>query len=65
MSKFTLHFLIVSLVTGIYGFGGFGLWGTEAARVLFLIAADLFVVSLFARLIFKNNPDVISRRIKS
>ena len=47
MKRFTLPFLIIAVITGIYGFGGFDLWATEAARILFLISADLFVVSLF------------------
>ncbi|MEH6407540.1 MAG: DUF1328 domain-containing protein [Leeuwenhoekiella sp.] len=54
MKKFTIHLLILAIVTGVYGFYGFDLYGTEAARVVFLIAADLFVVSLFSRLLFRE-----------
>ncbi|WP_416444156.1 DUF1328 domain-containing protein [Leeuwenhoekiella sp. A16] len=54
MKRFTIHFLILALLSGFYGFYGFDLWGTEAARVLFLIAADLFVVALFSRFL-KND----------
>lgn len=65
MKRFTIPFLIIALVTGIYGFGGFNLWATEAARVLFLISADLFVVSLFAKFLFKKNPNQIAQRVES
>lgn len=59
MKRFTVHFLIMAIILGVYGFSGFDLWGTEAARVLFLIAADMFVVSLFARLLFKGETSKI------
>ncbi|MAZ28854.1 MAG: DUF1328 domain-containing protein [Cytophagaceae bacterium] len=59
MKRFTIHFLILAVLLGIYGFSGFDLWGTEAARVLFLISADMFVVSLFARLLFKGEGSKI------
>lgn len=59
MKRFTLHFLIIAILTGIYGFAGFDLWGTEASRVLFLVAADMFVVSLFARLLFHEKQPVL------
>tara|TARA_R110002051_G_scaffold1200_3_gene6580 strand:+ start:1137 stop:1334 length:198 start_codon:yes stop_codon:yes gene_type:complete len=65
MKRFTLPFLIIALITGVYGFGGFNLWATEAARVLFLIFADLFVVSLFAKFLFKKNQDQVTQRVES
>jgi len=65
MKRFTLPFLIIAIVTGIYGFGGFDLWATEAARILFLISADLFVVSLFAKFLFKKSPKPIAQQVKS
>ncbi|MFD2828725.1 putative membrane protein YtjA (UPF0391 family) [Leeuwenhoekiella aestuarii] len=65
MKRFTLPFLIIAVVAGIYGFGGFDLWATEAARIIFLIAADLFVVSLFAKFLFKKNPKQIAQRVES
>ena len=46
MKRFTLPFLIIAVVAGIYGFGGFDLWATEAARIVFLVAADLFVFEM-------------------
>ncbi len=49
--------MILSIFSGFYGFGGYDLSGTEAARVVFLIAADLFVVSLFARILFYSRSE--------
>lgn len=51
--------MILTIISGIYGFVGYDLWANEAARVIFLIAADLFVVSLFARIFFytRSNPE--------
>ena len=65
MKRFTLPFLIIADITGIYGFGGFDLWATEAARILFLISADLFVVSLFAKFLFKKSPKRVAQQVKS
>ena len=65
MKRFTLPFLIIAVITGIYGFGGFDLWATEAARIMFLISADLFVVSLFAKFLFKKSPKRVAQQVKS
>ena len=65
MKRLALPFLIIALITGIYGFGGFNLWGTEASRVLFLISADLFVVSLFAKFLFRKDRTRIAQRVES
>jgi len=65
MKRFTLPFLIIAVITGIYGFGGFDLWATEAARILFLISADLFVVSLFAKFLFKKSPKRVAQQVES
>lgn len=64
MRRYTLPFLIIATITGIYGFAGFELWGIETARILFLIAADLFIVSLFAKFLFRNEPEVLLKPIK-
>ena len=68
MRKMTIPFLLVSIISGIYGFAGYQLWGTEVARVIFLIAADLFIVSLFARMLFysraNNNDDTKVQKVK-
>lgn len=61
MKRLTLPFLAIALLTGIYGFGGFNLWGTEASRIIFLISADLFVVSLFAKFLFRKRVQVPQR----
>lgn len=64
MKRFTIHFLALALISGIYGFGGWNLYGTEAARVLFLIGADLFVVSVFARFLF-NDKQPIAQQVEA
>jgi uncharacterized membrane protein YtjA (UPF0391 family) len=55
MRKYSLVFLIVAAVTGAIGFSGLSFAGIEVVRVLFLIFADLLVVSLIARLLLGNN----------
>ncbi|MBZ9728808.1 DUF1328 domain-containing protein [Salegentibacter sp. JZCK2] len=55
MRKYSLVFLIVSAITGAIGFSGLNFSGIEVVRVLFLIFADLLVVSLFAHLLFGND----------
>ncbi len=64
MKRFTIHFLVFAIISGIYGFGGWDLYGTEAARVLFLIGADLFVVSVFARFLF-NDEQPIPQKVEA
>lgn len=52
MRKYSPVFLILAVVTGLIGFTGLSFSGIEVVRVLFLIFADLLVVSLLAKLIF-------------
>lgn len=55
MRKYSLVFLIVAILTGAIGFSGLNFAGIEIVRVLFLIFADLLVVSLAAHLFFAND----------
>lgn len=55
MRKYSILFLSVAILTGAIGFSGLKFSGIELIRVLFLIFADLLVVSLVARLFFRND----------
>ena len=52
MKKYSVLFLILTLLTGLAGFAGLNFAGIEVVRVLFLIFADLLVISLLAKLFF-------------
>ena len=54
MKKYTLLFLILALITGLVGFTGLRFTGIEVIRVVCLDAADLFVISLMAKLFFPD-----------
>ncbi|MBE7640493.1 DUF1328 domain-containing protein [Salegentibacter sp. BLCTC] len=55
MRKYSTLFLIMAALTGAIGFSGLNFEGIEVVRVLFLVFADLLVVSLVARLFFKKD----------
>lgn len=54
MKKYTVLFLILAVITGLVGFTGLRFTGIEVIRVVFLVAADLFVISLMAKLFFPD-----------
>ncbi|GAA4315941.1 hypothetical protein GCM10023115_26140 [Pontixanthobacter gangjinensis] len=58
MKKKTLLFFTLTLITGLIGFTGLSFSGIEVIRVMFLIFADLVVVSLMAKLFFPDKPKV-------
>ncbi len=64
MKNYTLHFLIMTIVTGILGFAGLTFFGIEVVRVLFLIFADLLIVSLISRTFFSDTKEVKLQRVK-
>lgn len=50
MLNWAVTFLIVAIVAGVLGFGGIAGTATDMAKVLFVVALVLFVVSwLFGR----------------
>jgi len=52
MLYWSLMFLVIALVAGLFGFGGIASTATGIAQILFVIALVLFLVSLvtgFAR----------------
>jgi uncharacterized membrane protein YtjA (UPF0391 family) len=46
MLTWTIIFLVVALIAGVFGFGGIASTATGIARVLFFIFLVLFAVSL-------------------
>ena len=64
MKNYTIHFLIMTLVTGLLGFAGMNFFGIEVVRVLFLIFADLLIVALISKTFFSDTKEVRLQRIK-
>ncbi|MDR5589632.1 DUF1328 domain-containing protein [Christiangramia sp. SM2212] len=56
MKSKALLFLVLALITGVVGFTGLAFDGIEVIRVMFLIFADLLVISLLAKLFFPEKP---------
>jgi uncharacterized membrane protein YtjA (UPF0391 family) len=63
MKKYTLVFLIATALTGLVGFAGLTFYGVIAVRVLFLIFADLLIVSVMGQIFF-NDKSKIRMRVK-
>jgi len=64
MKNYTLHFLIMTIVTGLLGFAGLNFFGIEVVRVLFLIFADLLIVALISKTFFSDTKEVKLQRVK-
>ncbi|CAM4268213.1 DUF1328 domain-containing protein [Gillisia hiemivivida] len=64
MKNYTLHFLIMTIVTGLLGFAGLTFYGIEVVRVLFLIFADLLIVALISKTFFSDTKEVKLQRVK-
>ena len=54
MKKYILVFLMATALTGLIGFAGLTFYGVIAVRVLFLIFADLLIVSVIAQIFFAD-----------
>jgi uncharacterized membrane protein YtjA (UPF0391 family) len=54
MLYWALMFLVIALVSAVFGFGGIASTATGMAQILFVIALVMFVVSLFAGLMRRN-----------
>ncbi|MBO1323930.1 DUF1328 domain-containing protein [Acetobacter sp. TBRC 12305] len=52
MLKLALFFLVVSLVAGVFGFGGISSAAAGVAKILFFLAIILFVAFLVVALLF-------------
>jgi len=55
MLHWALIFLVIALVAAILGFGGIASAATSIAQVLFVVALVLFLVSLLAGFVRRNN----------
>ncbi len=64
MKNYTLHFLIMTAVTGLLGFAGLTYYGIEVVRILFLIFADLLIVALISKTFFSDTKKVRVQRVK-
>jgi len=51
MLSWSLAFLIVAIIAGIFGFGGIAAGATEMAQVLFIVFLAMFVVSMVRGLV--------------
>lgn len=58
MKTKTFLFFGLVILTGLIGFTGLNFSGIEVIRVLFLIFADLLVISILAKLFFPEKPKV-------
>jgi uncharacterized membrane protein YtjA (UPF0391 family) len=56
MKDKSITLLILAAITGILGFAMGNFSGSQILRVLFVIFADLFVVSILAKALFSNAP---------
>ncbi len=64
MKNYTLHFLIMTVVTGLLGFAGLTFYGIEVVRILFLIFADLLIVALISKTFFSDTKKIRLQRVK-
>lgn len=64
MRNYTILFLLLALVTGLTGFTGLKFDGVEYVRVLCLIFTDLFVVALFAKVLFPQENRMRYQRVE-
>ena len=54
MLYWALMFLVVALVAAVFGFGGIASTAAGMAQILFVVALILFIVSLFAGFLRRN-----------
>lgn len=52
MKNNMLIFLILTIITGLAGFAGLTYFGIAAVRILFVIFADLLIISLISKIFF-------------
>ncbi len=58
MRNYSILFLILTVVTALIGFTGLDFYGIEAVRILSLVFADLFVISILAKIILPKKEQV-------
>lgn len=47
MLRWSILFLIVAIIAGVFGFGGIAAAATDIAKLLFVVFLALFVIALF------------------
>lgn len=63
MKNKTILFLILTVVTGLVGFS-LSFAGVEVIRILFLIFADLLIISVLARFFFSDSRKMRLQSVK-
>jgi len=56
MLTWSLAFLILAVIAGIFGFGGIAAGATEMAQILFIMFLGFFVVSMLRSLLTDRRP---------
>ena len=51
-------FLIVTVITGLIGFTGINFEGVTVVRILFLVFADLLVISILSKYFFTSTENM-------
>lgn len=64
MKNYLILFVILTAITGILGFAGISFSGIEVIRVLFLIFADLLIVTGLGWFFFADSRKMKLERIK-
>jgi uncharacterized membrane protein YtjA (UPF0391 family) len=64
MKSYLTLFIILTVLTGLVGFAGAVFPGIEVVRVLFLIFADLLIISVLGRFFFAGSRRMELERIK-
>ena len=60
----SITFLVLAIATGILGFALGNFIGTQVLRVLFIIFADLFIVSILAKGLFSNSAQLKKVKVR-
>jgi uncharacterized membrane protein YtjA (UPF0391 family) len=47
MLRWSILFLIVAIIAGVFGFGGIAAAATDIAKLLFVVFLALFLITLF------------------
>lgn len=63
MRKYSRMFLMMTVITGLISFTGLDFKGIGIARILFVIFADLFLVSVMAKVLFPNKKKLHYQKI--
>ncbi|GGZ46507.1 DUF1328 domain-containing protein [Mesonia mobilis] len=64
MKEKSITFLVLALVTGVLGFALGNFTGSQILRVLFIVFADLFVVSILAKGLFSNSTQLKKVKVR-